>query len=97
MILAMRHGVNYICNAVTMPQGRENILAMDEKKVEAQRETAPYLPFKTFLNSLDTFSQGLPSILDRTIWRSQAGLTQGLIMNTYHFLGLVDEYDSPTD
>ena len=69
----------------------------DEKKIEAQKKTAPYLPFKTFLNSLDTFSQGLPNVLDRTIWRSQAGVTQGLIMNAYRFLGLVDEIDSPTD
>ena len=69
----------------------------DEKKIEARKKTAPYLPFKTFINSLDTFSHGLPNILDRTIWRSQAGVTQGLIMNTYRFLGLVGEYDNPTD
>jgi hypothetical protein len=69
----------------------------DEKKIEARKKTAPYLPFKTFMNSLDTFAHGLPGILDRTIWRSQAGVTQGLIMNTYRFFGLVDEYDSPTD
>jgi hypothetical protein len=70
---------------------------MTEKSVEARKKTPPYLPFKTFVNSLDTFSQGLPTIIDRTIWRSQAGLTQGLIMNTYRFLGLVDEYNSPTE
>ncbi len=69
---------------------------MEDKRIEARKKTAPYLPFKTFINSLDTFAQGLPSILDRTIWRSQAGVTQGLIMNTYRFFGLVDEYDSPT-
>jgi hypothetical protein len=69
---------------------------MEDKKIEARKKTAPYLPFRTFINSLDTFSQGLPTILDRTIWRGQAGVTQGLIMNTYRFFGLVDEYDSPT-
>jgi hypothetical protein len=68
-----------------------------DQKVEARKKTAPYLPFRTFLSSLDTFSQGLPGVLDRTIWRSQAGVTQGLIMNAYRFLGLVDEYDVPTD
>jgi hypothetical protein len=70
---------------------------MADPKIEARKKTAPYLPFRTFLSSLDTFSQGLPGVLDRTIWRSQSGVTQGLIMNTYRFLGLVDEYDSPTD
>jgi hypothetical protein len=70
---------------------------MGDQKIEARKKTAPYLPFRTFLSSLDTFAQGLPVILDRTIWRSQAGVTQGLIMNTYRFLGLVDEEDAPTD
>lgn len=70
---------------------------MDDKKIEARKKTAPYLPFKTFLNSLDTFSQGLPNWLDRTIWKSQSGVTQGLIMNTYRFLGLVDESDCATE
>ena len=59
------------------------------------RRSAPYLPFKTFLNSLDTFSHGIPPKLDRTVWKSQAGLVQGLIMNTYRFLGLVDDNDAP--
>jgi hypothetical protein len=68
-----------------------------ERPLEGRKKTPPYLPFKTFLNSLDTFSQGMPGILDRTIWRSQAGLTQGLIMNSYRFFGLVDEYDAPTE
>jgi hypothetical protein len=78
-----------------MQQSTENF--MEDKKTEAKKKTPPYLPFKTFINSLDTFAQGLPLILDRTIWRSQAGVTQGLIMNTYRFLSLVDEYDGPTD
>ena len=68
-----------------------------EQKIDARKKTPPYLPFRTFLSSLDVFSQGLPDVLDRTIWRSQAGVTQGLIMNAYRFFGLVDEYDSPTD
>lgn len=70
---------------------------MADQKIEARKKTAPYLPFRTFLGSLDTFAQGLPTILDRTIWRSQAGVTQGLIMNAYRFLGLVDAEDVPTD
>jgi hypothetical protein len=59
------------------------------------KRSVPYLPFKTFLNSLDTFAQGIPPKLDRTVWKSQAGLVQGLIMNTYRFLGLVDDNDAP--
>jgi len=97
IVLAMRY---YF--AVAYYQCRNNAaltgaFAMDDPRIEARKKTAPYLPFRTFLSSLDTFAQGLPDILDRTIWRSQAGVTQGLIMNTYRFLGLVDADDAPTD
>jgi hypothetical protein len=64
---------------------------------EAGKRSAPYLPFKTFLNSLDTFTHGIPPKLDRTVWKSQAGLVQGLIMNTYRFFGLVDDQDNSTE
>lgn len=63
---------------------------------ETVKRLAPYLPFKTFLNSLDTFNHGIPPKLDRGVWKSQAGLVQGLIMNTYRFFGLVDDQDNST-
>jgi len=58
----------------------------------------PYLPFKTLLSSLDALSHGVPPMIDRRLWRSQSGVTQGLIMNAYRFLGLVDhDNDSSTE
>lgn len=63
---------------------------------EQNKPPAPYLPWKTFFNSLDTFSQGIPPRIDRTIWRAQSGLMQGLIMGAYRFFGLVDSNDRPT-
>jgi hypothetical protein len=66
-------------------------------ETEAGKRSAPYLPFKTLLNSLDTFIQGIPPKLDRTVWKSHAGLMQGLIMNAYRFLGLVDDQDYSTE
>jgi Family of unknown function (DUF5343) len=63
---------------------------------EQGKPPAPYLPWKTFFNSLDTFSQGIPPRIDRTIWRAQSGLMQGLIMGAYRFFGLVDVNDRPT-
>jgi hypothetical protein len=56
---------------------------------------APYLPFKTFLSSLDPFSQGIPPKIDRTLW-NQSGFVQGLIMNAYRYFYLVDADDKPT-
>lgn len=68
-------------------------MADEKSKIVA----APYLPFKTFLSSLEPFSQGLPPKIDRTIWRSQSGFMQGLIMNTFRFFKLIDDNDRPTE
>lgn len=57
---------------------------------------APYLPWKTFFNSLETFGQGIPPRIDRTIWRGQSGLMQGLIFSAYRFFGLIDDNSKPT-
>jgi hypothetical protein len=56
----------------------------------------PYLPFRTFLNSLDALSQGVPPKLDRSVWKSQSGFTQGLIMSAYRYFHLVTDKDDST-
>jgi hypothetical protein len=56
---------------------------------------APYLPFKTFMSSLEPFSQGIPPKIDRTLW-NQSGFMQGLIMNAYRYFHLVDNQNRPT-
>jgi len=61
--------------------------------MEPTKRVPPYLPFKTFLSSLDALSHGVPPKIDRTLWRSQSGVTQGLIMNTYRFFALVEDDD----
>jgi hypothetical protein len=58
---------------------------------DQDKRIPPYLPFKTFISSLDVFAHGVPPRLDRSIWRNQAGLMQGLILNAYRFFGLVEE------
>ncbi len=63
---------------------------------EQNKSAAPYLPFKTFLGSLETFTQGIPPRIDRTIWR-QSGLIQGLIMGSYRFFRLIDDNERPTE
>ncbi len=64
---------------------------------EPVKRVPPYLPFKTFLSSLDALSHGVPPRIDRTLWRSQSGVTQGLIMNTYRFFALVDDEPGAND
>jgi hypothetical protein len=65
--------------------------------IEPEKRVPPYLPFKTFLSSLDALSHGVPPRIDRTLWRSQSGVTQGLIMNAYRFFGLVDDNPGAND
>jgi hypothetical protein len=62
---------------------------------QTTKRIPPYLPFKTFLSSIEALSQGVPPKIDRTLWR-QSGITQGLIMAAYRFLGLVKEGDVST-
>ncbi len=57
---------------------------------------AAYLPFKTFLSSIDALEHGVPKKLDRTIWRSQSGIVQGQIMMALRFFGLLADSDEPT-
>jgi hypothetical protein len=65
---------------------------------EEQAKTAPaaYLPFKTFVSSVEALQQGLPKKLDRTIWRSQSGVVQSQIMMAFRFFGLVNDAGEPT-
>ncbi len=68
---------------------------------EAQQEvrpTPPYIPYKTLINSLEVFeTHGLPPQIDRGIWKTQPGGTQGLIFAAYKFLGLVQDSGQPTE
>jgi hypothetical protein len=65
--------------------------------MESTKRVPPYLPFRTFASSLDTLAHGVPPKIDRMLWRSQSGVTQGLIMNAYRFLGLVDDDDGANE
>jgi hypothetical protein len=59
--------------------------------------TAPYVPFKSFLTSLDYLRQGLPHILDRSAWPTFSGGLAGQMLATFRFLGLIeDEYYETT-
>ncbi len=64
---------------------------------EAKKATpAAYLPFKTFISSIEALDHGLPKKLDRTVWRSQSGIVQGQIMMALRFFSLIDDEDRPT-
>jgi hypothetical protein len=62
---------------------------------EQNPHAAPYLPLKTFLAALDALREGVPKRIDRGIWRSQSGSTQGQIMIALRFFDLVNDADEP--
>lgn len=64
---------------------------------EAAKQSAPYLPFKTFMSALDNLNHGVPPIIDRSIWRTQPGGTQGQIMGALRFFNLIDDANKPTE
>jgi len=67
---------------------------MADKKVL----TAAYVPFKTFLNSLDHLkSHGIPNGIDRSYFPSQSGTVQGMIISAFKFFKLIDESGKPSD
>lgn len=67
-------------------------MAINEEKVNAP----PYLPLKTFLGSLDALREAIPKRIDRGIWRSQSGATQGQIIIALRFFELVNDSDAPS-
>jgi hypothetical protein len=58
--------------------------------------TPPYLPFRTFLNSLEVLAQGVPPRIDRSIWKTQTGSVKSQIFSAYRFLGLINNGGQPT-
>jgi hypothetical protein len=56
----------------------------------------PYVPFKTFLTAIEAFERSLPNQIDRSVWPSHSGATQGQLLGAFRFLGLTDDKDRPS-
>jgi hypothetical protein len=64
-------------------------------------ETAPiatpaYLPWKTFLNTLDALAHHMPNRIDRTAFPGQSGSGQYQILLAFRFFGLIGDDGRPT-
>lgn len=58
---------------------------------EASAEVA-YAPFSTFTTALDTLAEhGLPDKIDRSIFSTQSGATQAVLMSSFRALGAINE------
>jgi hypothetical protein len=61
------------------------------------RERAPYVAFRTFLNFLDWLKQGIPQRIDRSFWGARlSGAYGGQLMAALRFLGLIKDDNIPT-
>lgn len=66
------------------------------EEIKDKKPSPAYVPFRTFLNALDTLQHGVPSIIDRTVWPTFSGLYQSQTLGTFRFLGLIDAEGKPT-
>lgn len=61
---------------------------------EAQK-AAVYVAWPTFKNSLDRLAQGIPNVIDRTVFPGLSGGVQSQLFAGMRFLGLIDEKSIP--
>lgn len=57
--------------------------------------TAPYVPYKTFVATLDSFANFLPDRIDTSIWASYSGGMRSQLLSAYKFLGLIGNDGKP--
>lgn len=54
-----------------------------------------YVPFRTFMNAVESLEHGVPTIVDRTVWPTFSGLYQSQTLGAFRFLGLIDGEGKP--
>lgn len=68
----------------------------------AQKEqkslTPPYVPYRSFANSLNKLSErGLPGRIDSSVFSGQSGSTIAALLAAYKYLGLMHESGAPSE
>lgn len=67
-------------------------MTINNGNIKAKHGRAPvYIPFKTFINALETLQQGMPRRLDRSVWPSFSGIVQSQTLGAFKFLELIDD------
>lgn len=64
---------------------------MVEKNGHSAKRPAVYIPWKTFMTSVEALKLALPSRLDRSVWPSLSGGVQSQVLSAYRFLGFIDD------
>jgi hypothetical protein len=64
---------------------------------EPKTLTPAYVPFKTFIAVLESFSSFLPDQIHPTMWPSYSGGIKSQLLGALRFFALIDEDNRPTD
>lgn len=64
---------------------------------EEAKQQIPYVPYKTFSNSLTALAATLPPRLDKSMWPSYSGAVQSQLWSAYKFFELVNADGTPTE
>ena len=58
--------------------------------------TPAYIPWKTFMNTLDALAKSMPNRIDKSAFVGQSGAIQSQLLLTFKFFGLINDDLKPT-
>src|SRR5438552_4156298 len=61
----------------------------------AAKNPPPYIAHKTFTNFINGLAQGMPSRIDKSVMSTLAGSTQGQLLATLRYFGLIRPDGTP--
>ncbi len=67
------------------------------KTEKDKKKQVAYVPFKTFLSAIEHLEQGVPPLIDRTVWPNYSGAIQSQLLGAFRFFGLIGDAGEPTE
>jgi hypothetical protein len=67
-----------------------------EANTAAQSATPAYIPWRTFVNTLDALAQNMPNRIDKSAFVGQSGAVQSQLILAFRFFGLIDDAGKPS-
>lgn len=68
-----------------------------QAQTERRKQVPPYLPYKTFSNTLAGWLVALPGRIDRSVLSSYSGAMQGWVLATLRYFSLIDADGHPVE
>jgi hypothetical protein len=77
-----------------VPTNTERTMTMPTE--DTATATPPYIPWKTFTNTLDGLAKSMPNRIDRSAFPGQSGAGQNQLLIAFRFFGLINDEGKPT-